>query len=216
MKRAIPLLLCCAAVVLGQSTVWRLDPPHSAAQFSVRHMGIATVRGTFTKVHGTVTYDPADLSMTAIDVTIDAPSVDSRVEMRDNDLRSDHFLDVQKYPTITFKSKSAEPAGQQTESLRRPHDSRRDQTRYAERRGTSQPIKDPRGNTHMGASATTIVNRSDFGMTFMQAMVGNEVNITIDVELVNGDLGMRPGGPGAPGGPGMQQPATPPGAPPAT
>ena len=89
MKRKILLLLCCAGVALGQSTVWRLDPPHSAAQFSVRHMGISTVRGTFTKVHGTVTYDPGDLSKTAMDVTIDAASVDSRFEMRDNDLRSE-------------------------------------------------------------------------------------------------------------------------------
>ena len=86
-------------------------PSSSAAQFSVRHMGISTVRGTFTKVHGTVAYDPADLSKTAIDVTIDTASVDSRLEMRDNDLRSDHFLDVQKYPTITFTAKNAEPAG---------------------------------------------------------------------------------------------------------
>src|SRR6266581_4837561 len=100
-----------AISVSGQTETWQLDPPHCAAQFAVRHMGISTVRGTFTKVSGTVQYDRTALAKSSIGVTIDAASVDSRVEMRDNDLRSPKLLDVEKYPTITFSSKRVEAAG---------------------------------------------------------------------------------------------------------
>ncbi|MBV9404325.1 MAG: YceI family protein, partial [Acidobacteriaceae bacterium] len=100
-----------AVPAAAQVETWQLDPNHSAAQFSVKHMGISTVRGTFTKVNGTVQYDPADVTKSSIDVTIDAASVDSRVDARDKDLRSDHFFDAQKYPTLTFKSKRVEAAG---------------------------------------------------------------------------------------------------------
>ena len=103
--------IALSASAFAQAKTWKIDPNHSAARFSVRHMGISTVRGAFTKVSGTVTYDPADPSKTVIDATIDASSVDTRVEMRDNDLRSDHFFDVAKYPTLTFKSKRVEAAG---------------------------------------------------------------------------------------------------------
>ena len=103
--------LALAASAVAQATTWQIDPNHTAAQFSVRHLGISTVRGAFTKVSGTVTYDPADPGKTVIDVTIDANSVDTRVEMRDNDLRSPNFFDVAKFPTLTFKSKHAEANG---------------------------------------------------------------------------------------------------------
>ncbi len=83
---------------VAQSNVWQLDPAHSSAQFAVRHMGISTVRGTFTKLSGSAHYDPADAKSDSVEVTIEPASVDTRVEMRDNDLRSDHFFDVQKYP----------------------------------------------------------------------------------------------------------------------
>jgi polyisoprenoid-binding protein YceI len=193
MKRNLLLLLSCAALGFGQSTVWHLDPAHSAAQFSVRHMGISTVRGTFTKVNGTATYDPADVSKTSLDITIDAASVDSRVEMRDNDLRSDHFLDVAKYPVITFVSKGAEVAGEGKLKIRG------DLTLHGVTKpvilnvdGPSGPIKDPmRGGSRMGASATTTINRSDFGMNGMRGAVGDEIAIVIDVELSNGN-GQRP------------------------
>src|SRR5215472_3727247 len=104
--------LCIANVpVSAQTETWQLDPPHSVAQFFVRHMGISTVRGTFTKVSGDVKYSPSDSSKSSMDVTIDASSVGTRVEMRDNDLRGPHFRDVAEYPTITFSSKRVEAAG---------------------------------------------------------------------------------------------------------
>ncbi len=99
----VGLLSIANSLAAAQTETWHLDPPHSAAQFAVRHMGLSTVRGTFTKVNGEVQYSAADPSKSSLDVTIDAASVDTRVEMRDNDVRSAHFLDTAKYPTITFK-----------------------------------------------------------------------------------------------------------------
>src|SRR2546423_12934455 len=90
------------------TATWQIDPNHSAAQFAVRHLGLSTVRGAFTKVTGTASFDDKDISKSSVDVTIDADSVDTRVAGRDKDLRSDHFFDVAKYPTITFKSKKVE------------------------------------------------------------------------------------------------------------
>lgn len=182
------LALCAtffACSLFAQLESWKLDPPHSAAQFSVRHMGISTVRGTFTKVSGTVQYDPADPAKSSMDVTIDAASVDSRNDMRDNDLRSDHFLDVAKYPTITFKSKRVQPeaAGKfKVTGDLTIHGVTKEVTLDGE--GPTGPVKDPRGNMHMGASATTKINRSDFGMTGSTMMVGDEVQIALDVEMV--------------------------------
>src|SRR5258706_7961112 len=112
MKRLIAIaLLASAALCAAETQSWQIDPNHSSSQFSVRHLGIATVRGVFQKTTGTVTFDAADPAKTQIDATIDAATLDTRVQMRDNDVRSPHFLDVAKYPTITFKSKKAEAAG---------------------------------------------------------------------------------------------------------
>jgi polyisoprenoid-binding protein YceI len=170
----------------GQTETWQLDPPHCAAQFAVRHMGISTVRGTFTKVSGTVQYDRTAVAKSSIGVTIDAASVDSRVEMRDNDLRSPKLLDVEKYPTITFKSKRVEAAGKGKLKVTGDltiHGVTKEVMLDVE--GPSEPIKDPRGNMHMGASAIAKINRRDFGVSgYPAAMIADDVSITIDVELV--------------------------------
>ncbi len=174
-----------AGSAVAQTETWQLDPPHSAAQFSVRHMGISIIRGTFKKVSGVVQYDPSDVSKSSMDATIDAASLDTRVDMRDNDLRSEHFFDVQKYPTITFKSKRVESAG--AGKLKVTGDlTIRGVTKQVvlDVDGPSKPIKDPKGRLHMGASATATINRTDFGIDADQGMVGNEIGITIDVELV--------------------------------
>jgi polyisoprenoid-binding protein YceI len=177
---AIPL----SAFAIAQTGSWQIDPNHSAAQFSVRHLGVSTVRGAFTKVSGTAKYD-ADPSKVSLDATIDANSVDTRVEMRDNDLRSPHFLDVQKYPTITFHSKHASAAGagklQITGDLTL-HGVTKEVILDVD--GPSAPIKDPWGNQRIGASATTKINRQDFGVTGASGAVGDEITITIDVELI--------------------------------
>jgi polyisoprenoid-binding protein YceI len=183
-------VLCTSVLILvssafAQVEAWKIDPMHSAAQFAVRHLGISTVRGEFKKVSGSASYDPADASKTTLEATIDATSVDTRVDMRDNDLRSANFLDVQKYPTITFKSKRAESAGSGKLKITGDltiHGVTKEVVLDVD--GPTAVVKDPRGNYHMGASATTTVNRKDFGVSGASGMVGDDISITIDTELV--------------------------------
>ena len=169
----------------AQVQTWQVDPNHTAAQFSVRHMGISTVRGAFTKVSGTAQYDPSAPAKASVEVTIDADSVDTRVTMRDNDLRSPNFFEVAKYPTITFKSKSVQAAGDGKLKIVGDltiHGVTKEVTLDVD--GPSAPVTDPKGNQHIGASASTKINRKDFGVG-TNPMVGDEVTITIDVVLVH-------------------------------
>lgn len=169
----------------AQVQTWQIDPNHTAAQFSVRHMGISTVRGAFTKVSGSAQYDPSNVSKTSIDATIDASSVDTRVSTRDDDLRSPNYFDVAKYPTITFKSKSVQAAGEGKLKIVGDltiHGVTKEVTLDVD--GPSAPVTDPKGNSHLGASANTKVNRKDFGVGGSSNMVGEDITITIDVELV--------------------------------
>ena len=169
----------------AQVQMWQIDPNHTAAQFSVRHMGISTVRGAFTKVGGSAQYDPSNVSKTTIDATIDASSIDTRVSMRDDDLRSPNYFDVAKYPTITFKSKSVQAASDGKLKIVGDltiHGVTKEVTLDVD--GPSAPVTDPKGNSHLGASASTMVNRKDFGVGGASNMVGEDITITIDVELL--------------------------------
>jgi polyisoprenoid-binding protein YceI len=174
-----------AAQAFGQVETWKIDPAHSSPQFAVRHLGISTVRGEFRKISGSASYDPADPSKTSLEATIDATTVDTRVDMRDNDLRSPNFLDVQKYPTITFRSKRAESASPGKMKITGDltiHGVSKEVVLDVD--GPSAPVKDPKGNVHVGASATTTVNRKDFGVNGAPSMVGDQISITIDAELI--------------------------------
>src|SRR5581483_6634927 len=145
------VLLAMSTAAIAQAGAWQIDPKHSSAEFAVRHLAVSTVRGAFPKVSGSVQYDPADPSKDSIDVTIDANSVDTRVEARDNDLRSPHFLDVQKYPTITFKSKQVKSAGEgklQIIGDLTIHGVAKQVTLDVD--GPSAPIKDTMGNQRIG------------------------------------------------------------------
>jgi polyisoprenoid-binding protein YceI len=176
--------LTLTAAAHAETETWKIDPAHSAAQFAVRHMSISTVRGAFTKLAGTVQYDPTDVSKTVLDVTIDVDSVDTRVEPRDKDLRSEKYFDVQKFPSITFKSKRAEKAGAGKLKIAGDlsiHGVTKEVVLDVE--GPSEAVKDAKGSMHMGASATTLLNRSDYGMTNGQPLVGDEISITLDVEM---------------------------------
>ena len=170
---------------------WQIDPNHSAAQFAVRHLAISTVRGAFTKVSGTVQLDDKDITKSSVDVTIDTASVDTRVEARDKDLRSDHFFDVEKYPTITFKSTKVEQV--EAGKLKVTGDlTIHGVTKQAvlDVEGPTAPVKDPWGNQRAAVNATTKINRQDFGMKWNTKMdsgglvVGDDVAITIDAEMV--------------------------------
>ncbi len=187
MSRTLSALAIALVLILSAAAqdTWQLDPPHSSAQFSVRHLGVSTVRGAFTKVSGTVVYDANNLGKSSIQTTIEAASVDTRVEMRDNDLRSPNFLDVQKYPTITFVSKKIEAAAAGKLKVTG------DLTIHGVTKkvvldvdGPTAPMKDPWGNQRMGASATTKINRMDFGVAGAPGIVGDEITITLDIEMI--------------------------------
>jgi polyisoprenoid-binding protein YceI len=180
----IALFLIPAATLAAQDT-WQIDPMHSSAQFSVRHLGISTIRGAFTKVSGTILLDDANPAKDQITASIDAASVDTRVEMRDNDLRSPNFFDVQRYPTITFKSKKIEPAGPGKLKIAGDltiHGVTKEVVLDVD--GPTAAIKDPWGNPRRGASASTKVIRQDFSVNGAPGVVGDEITITLDVEFI--------------------------------
>jgi polyisoprenoid-binding protein YceI len=170
---------------------WRIDPQHSSAQFSVRHMAISTVRGAFSKVNGTILLDDKDISKSTVNVTIDVSTVDTREPDRDNDLRSDKFFDVAHFPTMTFKSKKVEQLA--AGKLKVTGDlTIRGTTREVvlDVEGPTAPMKDPWGNVRAAATATSKVNRQDFGVKWNATLdnggvvVSDDVNITIDAEMI--------------------------------
>jgi polyisoprenoid-binding protein YceI len=170
---------------------WRIDPQHSSAQFSVRHMAISTVRGAFSKVNGTIVLDDKDIAKSTVDVTIDVSTVDTREPARDNDLRSDKFFDVAHFPTMTFKSKRVEQVA--PGKLRVTGDLTIRGTAkeiVLDVEGPTSPVKDPWGNVRAAATATSKVNRQDFGVKWNATLdnggvvVGDDVNIIIDAEMI--------------------------------
>jgi len=172
-------------------TTYRIDPAHSSAHFVVRHMMIANVRGTFTKLSGTVEYDPDNPAETKIDATIEPASISTREEQRDAHLRSADFLDVEKFPTITFQSTRVQPSGDGEAKVTGNltiHGVTREVTLTVE--GPTPETKDPWGNVRRGAAATTKIKRSEFGLTWNAALetggflVGDELKIEIEVELL--------------------------------
>jgi polyisoprenoid-binding protein YceI len=192
MKRLLALFLALAApaAALAEATTWNLDAAHLHPSFSVRHLVISNVRGEFTKSTGVVTLDEKDLTKSSVQATIEAASVDTGVGDRDKHLRSPDFFDVEKFPTITFKSTKVEKAGKDKLKV----------TGDLTIKGVTKPvvlavegptgeIKDPWGNTRRGFSASTKINRKDFGLTWSKTIeagpvVGDEVKIELEGELI--------------------------------
>jgi polyisoprenoid-binding protein YceI len=171
-------------------TTWKIDPAHSSAQFVVRHMMITNVRGGFSGVQGTVVYDPDDLNASSIDVTIDTKTLSTGDATRDTHVKSPDFLDVEKYPTITFKSKkiTKDGDGLKITGDLTLHGVTKEVTLNVE--GPTEEQKDPWGNIRVGASATTKIKRSDFGLTWNAAletggiMLGDDLKLEFDVSLI--------------------------------
>jgi len=163
---------------------WQIDPAHSSAQFAVKHLAISTVRGAFTSVKGAIQLDDKDITKSTVDVTIDVNSVDTRVAARDKDLRSDHFFDVERFPTITFKSKKVEqvaPGKLKVVGDLTIHGVTKEVALDVD--GPSAPIKDPWGNQRIGINASSKITRQEFGITYGPGIIGDEVSITIDAEM---------------------------------
>jgi polyisoprenoid-binding protein YceI len=187
---AIAMAIVVALPVLAHADSWQIDPSHTSVEFTVRHMMISNVKGQFQKTTGTITANGNDPASAKIDVTIDASSVDTRVERRDAHLKSPDFLDVAKFPTITFKSTKVEADGpnkwKMTGDLTM-HGVTRPVVLDVEGSGPSIQVM---GHTRAGASATTKIKRSDFGLTWNKALetggvlVGDDIAISIDVEAV--------------------------------
>jgi polyisoprenoid-binding protein YceI len=185
----LPIGIAALAISAFAQATYTIDSSHSSAQFSVRHLMISNVKGEFAKVAGSFVYDPNNPAATKIDATIDANSINTRDAKRDAHLRNPDFFDTAKYPTITFKSKQVGKSGARLQV-------KGDLTMHGVTKEVVLDVdgpteaKDPWGNTRIGATATTKINRKDFGLGWNKAletggvMVGVEVAITIDIEAV--------------------------------
>ena len=165
---------------------YTIDHMHSSAQFMVRHMMIANVRGTFDSVAGTVEFDPAKPDAARFDATIDVNSLHTGDPKRDAHLKTPDFLDVEKFPTITFRSKKITPAGGKNYKATGDLTIRgvtKEATLTVE--GLSDEVTDPWKLQRRGVAASTKVSRKEFGLAFDPdgAMVSDAVEITLDIEM---------------------------------
>src|SRR6202162_6168105 len=180
-----------AAPTQTSTTTWNIDPAHSIAEFKVKHMMIANVKGKFSKVSGVLVRDESDRANDRVEATIEAASVETRNEQRDGHLKSADFFHVEKFPTLHFKSTGIHVVGEGELSVEGDLTIRgvTRQVRFAVE-GPTPPAKDPWGNTRIGIAATTKINRKDFGLTWNAALetggilVGDDITITLDAQFV--------------------------------
>jgi polyisoprenoid-binding protein YceI len=170
---------------------WKIDPVHSIAEFRVRHLMISNVRGQFTGVSGVITYNEADPAKSSVEATIDAATIDTRDPQRDTHLKSADFFDVEKFPTLSFRSSHIVRRADGTLTVSGPltiHGVTKDAEFIVN--GPTPPVKDPWGNIRVGVHASTKINRVEYGLTFNApletggVMVGEEVSITLELEFV--------------------------------
>ena len=174
-----------------QTTTWNLDPAHSVAEFKVKHMMISNVKGQCTGVTGLLVLDESNIADSRVETTIDAATINTGDPQRDGHLKSADFFDVEKFPTLTFRSTSIKRTGDDELAVTGDlsiHGITRQVTFKVE--GPTPAHKDPWGNTRLGASAVTKINRKDYGLTWNTALetggilVGEEVTLTLDVQFV--------------------------------
>ena len=177
-------ILAFAGSAAAQMDTWQNDAAHSGAYFQVRHLLVSNIRGSFHKMTVTVQYDSKNVAKTSIDATIDATSIDTDVVPRDEDLRGPNYFDVAKFPTLTFKSKRVDSAGAGKMKLVGDltiHGVTKEVTFDVD--GPTAAVEDARKATHMGATATTKINRKDFGIT-INPVVGDDVSIIMELDLI--------------------------------
>ena len=181
-----------ALALLAEPVTFRIDTAHTAAQFAVKHMMVSTVRGQMGKVTGTVVYDAADVTKSKVEASIDVTGINTRDEKRDAHLKSPDFFDVAQFPAMTFVSTKVEAAG--AGKLRVTGDLTMHgvtKSVVLDVEGPAAPMKQGNG-LRSGAAATTKLNRQDFGVKWSRALdaggvaVGDEVTVTIDIEMVAG------------------------------
>jgi polyisoprenoid-binding protein YceI len=179
---AVGLATILAVPAFAATTTWQLDPMHTNAQFTVRHLGISNVQGEFTKISGTVMLDDQDISKSSVSVTIDTTSIDTRVSRRDDDLKSEHFLNVAQFPTITFQSTKVAKSGDGLKVAGNLTIRGVTKEVTLDVTGPSAPVK-AMGGLRRGAAATTKINRQDFGVAADPGMIGDDITIQIDLEM---------------------------------
>ena len=176
---------------MGTVSTWNVDPVHAMAEFKVKHMMIANVKGHFPKVTGVLKLDESDLTKSSVEAEIDAASIETRDADRNAHLKSADFLDVEKYPTLTFRSERVSKTGDGEISVEGDltiHGVTRKVTFEVE--GPTPPAKDPWGNMRLAISANAKINRKDFGLTWNAALetggvlVGDQVTINLEAEFI--------------------------------
>jgi len=194
MKRFLTFLTALALFALpalSQAATWQIDPEHSSVQFKVRHLMVSNVKGEFSRFNGVVAIDDQDITRSNVKVNIETASIDTKVAKRDEHLKSADFFDVTKYPAMTFASRKVVKAGDGRLKVSGDltlHGVTREVTLDVE--GPTAEVKDPWGNTRRGATATTKINRKDFGLNWNKALetggvvVGDDVTITLEVEMI--------------------------------
>jgi polyisoprenoid-binding protein YceI len=187
----VTLILLIPQFALAES--WKIDPAHTAVEFKIKHLMISWVKGTFTDVQGTAVFDEAEPGKSSVNIQIATASIDTSNKKRDDHLRSPDFFDVVTYPVMSFVSKEVVVANgvpTQINGELTLHGETRAVTLEVEE--FSQTVTDPWGNIRRGASASTTINRKDFGLTWNKALeaggvvVGEEVRISLEVELIKG------------------------------
>jgi polyisoprenoid-binding protein YceI len=198
-KRIAEILALGMAAILvpalrAQTVTWRIDPLHSSAQFSVRHMMISTVRGQFGGVRGTILYDPKTPATSSVEATIDCSTVNSGEPKRDSDLKTAEFFDVKRYPVMKYKSKRVEVSG--PGKLKVTGDltiNAITQQVILDVDGPTAPIKDTLGREKIGVSGAAKISRKEFGILYNPIMetggvaVSDEVAIILEIELIKSE-----------------------------
>ncbi|MDU0458762.1 MAG: YceI family protein [Geobacteraceae bacterium] len=194
MKRiiaSISAIIALALPALALASTWSIDPEHSNIGFKVRHLMVSNVKGSFDKYTATVDIDDRDITKSKVTVSIDTSSINTNVQKRDEHLRSADFFDVAKYPEMTFVSKKITKSGKdrlKVAGYLTLHGVTKEVVLDVQ--GPSKEIKDPWGNFRKGATATTKINRKDFGLVWNKALetggvaVGEEITITLEIEMI--------------------------------
>jgi polyisoprenoid-binding protein YceI len=179
------ILALAASLAVAQTSTWVPDKAHSSVDFTILHMGLSNVRGHFGNIGGSITFDEADISKSKVNVTIDVTTVDTGVSMRDNDLKSENFFDVAKFPTATFESTSVAKSGNglTVSGNLTLHGVTKPVVLQVE--GPTGPIPGMDKKPHSGFSATTIVSRTAFGLgtKYPTNMLGDDVKLNIDLDV---------------------------------
>lgn len=196
MKRliaSISTIIALSLPMLAFATTWNIDPDHSNVGFKVRHLMVSNVKGSFDKHTGVVDINDKDITKSKVEVTIDTASINTNVQKRDEHLRSADFFDVAKYPAMTFVSKKVAKAGKDKLKVTGDltlHGVTKQVVLDVE--GPTSESKDPWGNIRRGATASTKINRKDFGLVWNAALetggvaVGEEIVISLEIEMIKG------------------------------